>query len=272
MGVEKNATSAQLRKAYHKLMIFWHPDKNRDNIDEANRKANLVKDAYECLSDKWERHVYDFLGLESYLFHVKMIQTFKNYLRSGLKVKKHGRNGKRYGIEALGLTYYAPKRRMLWLDHLGTHICTGPVRIIEAVTDKEKASIKQIEMEKISEIKKGMSTEVFERTGSESKQRKYFSIVGSERTLDIEVISVEQRDFLATRIALLVLDCQKNEDWLRTHYKEHPPKKKKRRKISKKPARRNVSRKPRSRSDSDESNTKPRRRKPRSDGDESSKN
>jgi len=231
MGVEKNATNGQLRKAYHKLMILWHPDKNRDNIEEANRKANLVKDAYECLSNKWERHVYDKIGLEGYLFHCKMIQTFKNYLRSGLKIKKHGRNGKRYGIEALGLTYYSPKRRMLWLDHQGTHLCTGPVRILEAVTEREKASIKQVKVQDVTEIKKGKSTEVFERTGVESKARRYFSIVTPDRTLDIEVISLEQRDFLATRIALLVIDSQKNEEWLEKHYKEHPPKKKKRRKI-----------------------------------------
>lgn len=234
MGVEKNATNSQLRKAYHKLMIFWHPDKNRDNVEEANRKANLVKDAYDCLSNKWERHVYDKIGLEGYLFHVKIIQTFKNYLRSGVKIKKHGRNGKRYGIEALGLTYYSPKRRVLWLDHQGTHICTGPVRILEAVTEKEKSSIKKVKIENITEIKKGISTEVFDRTGIESKAKRYFSLVTPERSLDIEVAARETREFLSTRLSLLVADIQRNEDWLDRHYKAHPPKRKKRRKIKKK--------------------------------------
>lgn len=229
LGVKKTAKPAELKRAYHKMMIKWHPDKNPDNIEEANQNSNLVTDAYTVLSDEWERQIYDHLGLEHYLIHAKTLQAFKNYMWSGIRIKKHGRNGKRYGIRGM-ISFYPAKRRYLWLDFHCKSINTGPSRILEAQTDKERESIKTVSMSTITEVKKGMTTEVFLRTGTLSRQHHYLSIISPERTLDIETETMEQRNFLATRISLLVFDLQRNKEKLFNHYKENPIKKKKKKK------------------------------------------
>ena len=88
LGVTEQATRAELRKGYHKKMARWHPDKVA--AEEASRSmdmANLIREAYQCLSNKWERVMYDFFGLQQYLVHVRVVQTFKNYLANGVPIK-----------------------------------------------------------------------------------------------------------------------------------------------------------------------------------------
>lgn len=59
LGVEATATETELKKAYRKKALLLHPDKNRDNIDEATAQFAVVRAAYEVLSDSQERAWYD---------------------------------------------------------------------------------------------------------------------------------------------------------------------------------------------------------------------
>lgn len=64
LGVPKSATEAELKKAYRKLALKWHPDKNPDNKKEAEEKFKAISEAYDVLSDKDKRSIYDCYGKE----------------------------------------------------------------------------------------------------------------------------------------------------------------------------------------------------------------
>ena len=64
LGVDKNATDDELKKAYRKLAKKYHPDANPDNEEEAERKFKELNEAYETLSDKQKRQMYDQFGFD----------------------------------------------------------------------------------------------------------------------------------------------------------------------------------------------------------------
>ncbi|KAL7568719.1 hypothetical protein ACA910_021713 [Epithemia clementina (nom. ined.)] len=61
LGCPRNASEDELKKAYRKLAVKWHPDKNPDN-EEATKNFQKISEAYATLSDDKKRKIYDQYG------------------------------------------------------------------------------------------------------------------------------------------------------------------------------------------------------------------
>lgn len=51
LGVDKSATADELKKAYKKMALKWHPDRNKDKEEAASKKFKEVSEAFEVLND-----------------------------------------------------------------------------------------------------------------------------------------------------------------------------------------------------------------------------
>ncbi|KAI0052308.1 DnaJ-domain-containing protein [Auriscalpium vulgare] len=63
LGVSKDASDEEIKKAYKKQALKWHPDRNSGS-EEASKKFKEIAEAFEVLSDKQKRTIYDQFGEE----------------------------------------------------------------------------------------------------------------------------------------------------------------------------------------------------------------
>ncbi|KAL4002839.1 DnaJ domain family protein [Acanthocheilonema viteae] len=83
LGVPRNADDVAIRKAYRKLALQWHPDKNPNNNKIAEQKFKRITQAYEVLSDPKKRNLYDRSRLSNSQRHNKQSRNvFHHRFRS----------------------------------------------------------------------------------------------------------------------------------------------------------------------------------------------
>ena len=59
LGVAETATADEIRAAFRREILKWHPDRNQERIEEATRRTRLILEAYEVLKDPEARRSYD---------------------------------------------------------------------------------------------------------------------------------------------------------------------------------------------------------------------
>ena len=64
LGVSRDASVEEIKKAYRRLALKWHPDRNKD--PEAEKKFKEINEAYEVLSDPGKRQAYDQFGHDAF--------------------------------------------------------------------------------------------------------------------------------------------------------------------------------------------------------------
>ena len=65
LGVSRESSETDIKKAYRKLALKHHPDRNPNNKEEAEAKFKEISFAYEILSDPQKKSMYDEMGLEA---------------------------------------------------------------------------------------------------------------------------------------------------------------------------------------------------------------
>lgn len=78
LGVSKTATADEIKKAYRKLALKFHPDKNPDNA-EAEAKFKKISEAYAVLSDAKKREEYDTYGSAGFQQRYSQEDIFRGF-------------------------------------------------------------------------------------------------------------------------------------------------------------------------------------------------
>lgn len=78
LGVGKNASPEEIKKAYRKLALRYHPDKNPNNR-EAEEKFKKINEAYAVLGDPDKRSQYDRFGSEGFSQRFSQQDIFRNF-------------------------------------------------------------------------------------------------------------------------------------------------------------------------------------------------
>ncbi|MGP0564836.1 MULTISPECIES: DnaJ C-terminal domain-containing protein [unclassified Nitrospina] len=78
LGVERGASQDDIKKAYRKLALKYHPDRNK-NDSEAENRFKEISEAYAVLSDKDKRKKYDAYGAEGFRQRYSQEDIFRDF-------------------------------------------------------------------------------------------------------------------------------------------------------------------------------------------------
>ena len=62
LEISSNASEEEIKKAYKKMAMLWHPDKNSHRLEESNQKFKEISESYDILSNSDKKKLYDQFG------------------------------------------------------------------------------------------------------------------------------------------------------------------------------------------------------------------
>jgi curved DNA-binding protein CbpA len=86
LGINKNSTDKEIKKAYRKKALKWHPDKNPNNREQAENKFKEIQAAYEVLIDKDKRRKYDMMSKAD---QIKLYSLIKECIKNASPTYKN---------------------------------------------------------------------------------------------------------------------------------------------------------------------------------------
>ena len=79
LGVEKSSSNDEIKKAYRKLALKYHPDRNPSDKKRAEEKFKDISEAYAVLSDPEKRKQYDEFGTDAFRRKFSQEDIFRNF-------------------------------------------------------------------------------------------------------------------------------------------------------------------------------------------------
>ncbi|KAJ8485713.1 hypothetical protein OPV22_018198 [Ensete ventricosum] len=105
LGIGRGASLAEVRSAYRKLAMKWHPDRRRGQpwgAEEANRRFQQIQEAYQVLSDEKRRKLYDAGLYDPLQEDEEEVEGFGDFVQEMVSLMASVRKeGKQYSLEEL---------------------------------------------------------------------------------------------------------------------------------------------------------------------------
>lgn len=104
LGVEREASGEEIKKAYRKLAMEYHPDRNQDKPD-CEERLKEVNEAYQVLGDEEKRRPYDLIFRQYFNKHIHFQEDLSSDLTEILRAFSRGAFGLRGfgGCRGMGL-------------------------------------------------------------------------------------------------------------------------------------------------------------------------
>ncbi|ETI50191.1 hypothetical protein F441_06211 [Phytophthora nicotianae CJ01A1] len=120
LGVARTATAQEIKTAYRKLAIKYHPDKNPADKLTAEANFKIVGEAYNVLSDDGTRKIYDIYGKEGLedgampMTKERAMEIFEEFFRFGEAMDPDAPDRSKGLKRAAGGAVYAPAKGLLY--------------------------------------------------------------------------------------------------------------------------------------------------------------